>query len=115
MTARERGAFVRVAEILVAPVPPLPAVRDTDAVAALEHSLAAGPRLNELALRAGLLFVDRRLRRVPPAALERGAFKPLMKVMASLAHLHYYGDDRVMRLLGYDPDAVLARAAQVRP
>jgi hypothetical protein len=32
----------------------------------------------------------------------------------SLAHLHYYGDGDVMRTVGYDPDAVVARAADVR-
>jgi hypothetical protein len=103
MTTRERSVFVRVAQRLVDPVPPLPAVRDTDAVEALERSLAAGPRLNALALRAAFVAVG--------AGLSYG---PLIKLVASLAHLHYYGDERVMRLLGYDPDAVLARAAEVR-
>ena len=63
----------------------------------------AGPRLNELALRAAFLLVG--------VGLRRG---PLLKVVRSLAHLHYYGDAGVMRILGYDPDAVVARAAEVR-
>jgi hypothetical protein len=103
MTARERANLVRVIEAFVAPVPPLPPVRETDAVPALERSLAAGPKLNALALRVALLLVG--------AGLRRG---PLAKAVSSLAHLHYYGDDRVLRLLGYDPDAVLARAAEAR-
>lgn len=104
MTRLERSNFVRVVGAFVAPLPPLPPVRETDAVAAFERSLAAGPRLNAVALRGALLLVGLGLRR-----------GPLAKAVASLAHLHYYGDDAVMRLLGYDPDAVLARAAQVRP
>jgi hypothetical protein len=103
MTARERRNFTRVAEAFVAPAPPLPPVAETDAARALERSLAAGPRLNAVALRIALLLVG--------AGLRRG---PLLKLARSLAHLHYYGDDRVMRLLGYDPDAVLARAAEAR-
>jgi hypothetical protein len=103
MTARERATLTGVIETFVAPVAPLPPVRDTDAVPAFERSLAAGPRLNALAIRAGIQLVRLGLRR-----------GPLAKAIASLAYLHYYGDDRVLRLLGYDPDAVLARAAEVR-
>ena len=103
MTARERANVARVIEVFVAPVPPLPPVRETDAVQALERSLAAGPKLNALALRVALLLVGRGLRR-----------GPLAKAVGSLAYLHYYGDARVMRLLGYDADAVVARAAEVR-
>jgi hypothetical protein len=103
MTRHEHNNVVRVIEALVAPQPPLPPVRETDAVAALERSLAAGPKLNAVVLRTALLLAGMGMRR-----------GPLAKVVASLAHLHYYGDDRVMRLLGYDPDAVLARAAEAR-
>jgi hypothetical protein len=103
MTALERGNLARVIELLVEPEPPLPPVSQTDAVEALERSLAAGPTLNALALRTALVMVRLGLRR-----------GPLAKVVSSLAYLHYYGDDRVMRLLGYDPDAVLERAAEVR-
>jgi hypothetical protein len=103
MTARERANFTRVVEALVAPVPPLPPASETDATDAFERSLAAGPRLNELALRAAFLLVGAGLRR-----------EQLLKLVRSLAHLHYYGDESVMRLLGYDPAAVVARAAEVR-
>jgi len=103
MIARERTNVVRVIELCVAPLPPLPGVRETDAVQALERSLAAGPKLNAIALRVAFLLVGLGLRR-----------GPLAKAVGSLAHLHYYGDARVMRLLGYDPDAVLARAAEAR-
>ncbi|TML02230.1 MAG: hypothetical protein E6G41_15640 [Actinobacteria bacterium] len=103
MTGRERSVFVRVTDAVVAPVPPLPPVRETDAAAAFERSLKAAPRLNALALRAVFLLVG--------AGLRRG---PLLKLVRSLAHLHYYGDAGVMRVLGYDADAVVARAADVR-
>ena len=103
MTNRERGVFARVTDGLVAPTPPLPQARDTDAVAAFERSLAAAPRLNAVALRAAVLLVG--------AGVRRG---PLLKLVRSLAHLHYYGDGDVMRLLGYDADAVVARAAEAR-
>jgi hypothetical protein len=115
MTRRERSVFTRVTDRVVAPVPPLPPVHDTDAAAAFERSLAAAPKLNELALRAAFLFVGAALRRrVPLERLDRGSIAPLLKAVRSLAHLHYYGDSGVMRVLGYDPDAVLARAAEVR-
>ena len=103
MTACERSIFSRVTTAVVAPVPPLPPVRATDAAAAFERSLAAAPKLNELAIRAAFLLVG--------AGLRRG---PLLKLVRSLAQLHYYGDAGVMRILGYDPDAVIARAAEVR-
>jgi hypothetical protein len=99
MTARERRVFERVTEVLVAPIPPLPPVGQTDAAVAFERSLAAAPRLNAVALRVAFLLVGAGLR-----------YGPLLKLVRSLAHLHYYGDTRVMRVLGYDPDAVLARA-----
>jgi hypothetical protein len=114
MTARERSIFARVTDVVVAPVPPLPPVRETDAAVAFERSLAAAPKLNALALRAAFLFVGASIRRAPIERLDRGALAPLLKLVRSLAHLHYYGDAGVMRILGYDPDAVLARAAQVR-
>jgi hypothetical protein len=114
MTARELIVFTRVTDAVVAPVPPLPPVRETDAAAAFERSLAAAPRLNALALRAAFLFVGASIRRAPLERLDRGALAPLLKVVRSLAHLHYYGDAGVMRVLGYDPDAVVACAAEAR-
>jgi hypothetical protein len=114
MTARERSIFARVTDAVVAPVPPLPPVRSTDAAVAFERSLAAAPKLNAYALRAAFLFVGACLRRAPLERLDRGALAPLLKAVRSLAQLHYYGDAGVMRILGYDPDLVLARAAEVR-
>jgi hypothetical protein len=130
MTGRELSIFACLTDTVVAPVAPLPQVRDTDAAPAFAISLAAGPRLNALALRAAILLLElaplalgfgARLRRLAPADRERalarldgGPLAPLLKAIRSLAHLHYYGDAAVMRLLGYDADAVVARAAEVR-
>ncbi len=100
MTRREAERFAAVVEDAVRPGDDLPAVRDTDAVAAFDVWLRAAPRLNALALRAAL-----RLRR-PPAQLE--------DILRRLATHCYYGDAGVMRRLGYDSDAVVARAAGVR-
>ncbi len=83
----------------VAPVPPLPPVARTDAVAAFRAQLAAAPRLNRLAIRA--LLVAR------AAGVPLG---PAEEPLRALARISYYGDLGVMRALGYDPEAVLRRA-----
>ena len=130
MTGRELSIFACLTDVVVAPIAPLPQVRETDAAHAFARSLEAGPALNAIALRATLLLIELaplalgfggRLRRLEPAdreralaMLDRGPLAPLLQAVRSLAHLHYYGDLGVMALLGYDPDAVVARAAEVR-
>ena len=99
MRSRERALVERYVEQAVAPAPPLPAVARTDAVAAFEAQLAAGPRLNRLAIRALLL--------AHAAGLPLG---PAREPLRAIAHISYYGDLGVMRTLGYDPDAVVRRA-----
>jgi hypothetical protein len=94
-----RGEAERVAALIERTVRPgglLPPVRDTDAVAAFDGLLRAAPRANRWALRT-LLRLPR-----PPEVLVRLA-----------AHC-YYGDPGVMRRLGYDADAVVARAVTLR-
>ncbi len=68
MTARERRAFARLVEIVCAPLPPLPPVADTDAVASFERWMAAAPRLNRIGARAALLLAGERVgrARAPP-------------------------------------------------
>jgi hypothetical protein len=102
VTAAERRAFEAFATAAVAPAPPLPPVRATDAARAFEATLAAAPRLNRVVLRAAML--------VAGVVARRGAGHPALKPLRALAHLHYYGDPAVMALLGYDADAVVARA-----
>jgi hypothetical protein len=130
MTGRELSIFACVTDTVVAPVAPLPPVHETDAAPSFAVALEAGPALNALALRAALLAIElaplalgfgARLRRLSPAErerafakLDRGPLAPLLKAVRSLADLHYAGDAGVMLLLGYDADAVVARAAEVR-
>lgn len=99
---------------------------DTDAVDAFDHYLAGSPRLNRLGLRALLLAAEvaprltgqgARLRRLEKSergralrAAEGTRAQPLVQAVESVARLSYFGDDGVMRLLGYDPDANLRRA-----
>ncbi|WP_354701799.1 hypothetical protein DSM112329_02135 [Paraconexibacter sp. AEG42_29] len=127
---REASILAALTDAFVAPAPPLPHVRDTDTAFAADANLQAAPQANRLLLRAGLLAIEvaplalgfgARLRRLDPAArtaaldrLERGPAAPLLKGLRTLAHLSYYGDPAVMRLLGYDADAVVARAADLR-
>ena len=91
--------IARYIEAAVAPAPPLPPVAETDAAAAFAAQLAAAPRLNRIAIRALLAA--------------RAAHLPLGRAeepLRALARMSYYGDLRVMRALGYGPDAVVRRA-----
>ena len=131
ISPREASIFACLCATVVDPAGPLPAVRDTDAARAFDASLAAAPAANRLALRGALLALElaplalglgARLRRLPPPAraqalarLERcAAFAPLVKALRSVAHLSYYGDPGVLLALGYDADAVVARAVALR-
>ena len=100
MTAREARLFTRLVEDAVGPGGDLPPVRETDAVAAFDAWLRAAPRLNALALRAALRL--------------HGRAAALHDVLRRVALHCYYGDARVMRALGYDAGAVVARAAALR-
>lgn len=131
MTARERRIVEVLVEGVVDPRPPMPAVRDTDAVAAFAAALASGPALNRVGLRLGLRVLDRAaprtvgergaLHRLPRerrlAALDRAARHPvlgaLLEPLRGMAHLSYYGDLHVLRQFGYDPEAVRERATHV--
>ena len=128
---REASMFACLTDTFVAPVPPLPPVAETDATEAFDAQLAVSPPLNRLGLRAGLYALElaplavgagHRLRRLSAparaAAFERmdrnPLLNPLLKVMRSVAHLSYYGDLRVMALLGYDPARIVARGRELR-
>jgi hypothetical protein len=100
MTRREVRRFTALVEDAVRPGAELPPVAQTDAVAAFDAWLRSAPRLHRVLLRA-LLLLHRRVR----AADE---------VVRRLAVHCYYGDAGVMRRLGYDADAVVARAAALR-
>jgi hypothetical protein len=101
MTRREARRFAALVEEAVHPAPDLPPVDQTDAVAAFDAWLRAAPRPNRLLMRALLL--------VPPRHAG-----PIGELLHRLAAFCYYGDAGVMRRLGYDADAVVARAAELR-
>jgi hypothetical protein len=123
-----RPVFEALCGAVVAPAPPLPDVADTDAADAFARLVAAGPAPHRVAVRGALTLLDlapyalgerRRLRTLPVARrdavvrrLERSALAPALRPLRSLLHLAYYGDLTVQRVLGYDPQAVLAPAAR---
>jgi hypothetical protein len=130
MTRRELATLGCLIEWAVSPEPPLPAVAETDAVAAFARNFAVGSRPERLGLRIVLAALEllpfmagehRRLVRLPVprqagilGRLERGGTAPLASALAALAQLSYYGDLGVMRTLGYDPDQVRARGRAIR-
>ena len=95
--------------------------------------MAASPALNARGMRALLLAlelmpfalgygarfrrmrVDERVRFLASIERNRNAqVRQLVKVMKSAAFLAYYGDDAVMRQIGYDAEANLQRARALR-
>ncbi|HEU4657845.1 MAG TPA: hypothetical protein VFR97_09980 [Capillimicrobium sp.] len=134
MRARARDVFAALVDAVVAPAPPLPPLDRDGAPAYLDRLLAASPRPNAIGLVAALLALDlapvaarragcarRRFRRLSAderravlGALEAGRAAPLVQALRGLAHFAYYGEDEAARALGYDADAVLARAAAAR-
>ena len=131
ITAREARLFACLTDVVVAPAAGLPAVADTDAVWAFDNNLAAAPAINRIGLRAMLLAVDLaplvlcrggRLHTLAPeartgvvAGLDRHRVAgPMLKALRGMAHLCYYGDERVMAILGYRPRAIVERGAALR-
>ena len=133
MTSREAAIFTVFADAVVSPEPALPPVDRTDAAAALDDWLTRAPRVNAAALRAAINALDlgplalgfrKRLRNLDPdqrasylRKLETSSSAPVRqatKALKGIAFLTYYGDDRVMRTLGYDADANVARAKALR-
>jgi hypothetical protein len=103
MSRREADIFACLVDTVVAPAPPLPQVRDTDAVAAFERWLEAGPRTNRIALRGILLALGAvRLRRRDAAArlaLLKRAPRDLVDPLRALAAMSYYGDAAVSKVV----------------
>jgi len=133
LSPREASIFACLADAVVAPEPVLPPVRETDAVAFFDRWMARSPRLNRVAFR-GLLYTlelaprflgfGARMRRLTPArradflnAIEQNRIpqlRQLAKLMQGFGQLAYYGDDRVMLLIGYDAEANVARGRELR-
>jgi hypothetical protein len=133
LSPREASIFACVCDTVVAPEPLLPPVRTTDAVTFFDRWLVLSPRRNRAGLRAllyaaelapRLLGFRARLRALAEAdralvleALERVGeprVRELVRLFKGVACLSYYGDDAVMLQLGYDADANVRRARELR-
>ena len=133
LSRREASIFACLTDAVVAPEPVLPPVGETDAVAFFDRWMARSPRLNRLGLRAllyaletgpRLLGFGARMRRLSPGrraeylhAIEQhrvARLRQLAKLMQGFGQLAYYGDDRVMLLIGYDAEANLERGRVLR-
>jgi hypothetical protein len=95
--------------------------------------MARSPRLNRAGIRVLLYAVEagpllagfgRRLRRLSPTDrlrfVERVEHAPIpqlrqiAKLVKGMSFVSYYGDDGILRVLGYDPEANLARGRAIR-
>jgi len=106
LRAREARAAEALVDAVAAPEPPLPPVRDTDALASFATWLAYAPRPNRAVLRAALLglaaarFASRdRAGRL--ALLRRLGRSPLGEGLRATAAVSYYGDAGVLRSLAH--------------
>jgi hypothetical protein len=124
LTPREAAVVASLADTIAAPEPPLPPVAETDAVAAFDRWLVHAPALNRLALRAVLYPAAARLRRrdrtervAALRELDRSrvpGVRQLTEAVRAAVAACYFGDTGVMRLLGYDADAVVERGRRLR-
>jgi hypothetical protein len=130
LSAREASMFACLVDATVAPDGAMAAVGGTDAVTFFDGYVRDAPAINGVAMRALLYVLElapvalgygRRLRRLPREQragyldrLQRGPLALAAEPMLAIAKLGYYGDDVVMRELGYDADAVVARGRELR-
>jgi hypothetical protein len=114
----------RAAERLLAAAVPggggLPPAERTDALAAFDDWIRAAPSPNRVALRVLLRAVGAKLRRLPAGerapwlSAGRGRLGGGAQFLARIATHCYYGDEGVMRALGYDAGEVAARGLALR-
>jgi hypothetical protein len=133
ISPREASIYACLVDTVCDPQGELPAVWETTAVSFFDCWLSAAPRLNRVGYRALLYLVEvgpllagygARLRRLEPErrqefALEaeassRSWVTQATKLARVAASLSYYGDTHVMRVVGYDPEAKLARSRELR-
>lgn len=133
LAPREASIFACLVDTVAAPEPLLPPVAQTDCAFAFDRWMAASPAINARGVRALLLAlevmplalgyrgrfrrlaVDERVRFVK--AVERSQnrhLRQLVKVLKGAAFLAYYGDDDVMRRVGYDAQANVERGRALR-
>jgi hypothetical protein len=113
MTRSERRAVERLLDATVPAGAGLPPVDETDAVAAFDAWLRAAPRLNRVAMRVMLRTVARG-DVAEWVESGRGVRGGAAQFLARIAAHCYYGDEGVMRRLGYDARAVAARGLALR-
>ena len=133
LSPREASIFACLVDAVAAPEPVLPAVAKTDAAFFFDSWMAASPRLNSIGMRALLHIIELaprflgfggRFRQLAVAdrvryvkAVERNPnpqLRQLVKLVKGAAFLSYYGDDGVMKQIGYDAEANVARARALR-
>jgi hypothetical protein len=133
LAPREASIFACLVDTVAAPEPLLPPVAQTDCAFAFDRWMAASPALNSRGMRGLLLALEvmplamgfvKRFLRLP--AEERARFvktlersrnqhvRQLTKVLKGAAFLSYYGDDAVMRQIGYDAGANVDRGRALR-
>jgi hypothetical protein len=133
ISGREASIYACLVDAYCDPGDRLPPVSETGAVAFLDQWVARSPRLNATALRS-LLYacelaplaagyghrfrrLDREHRLEFVQGMERsplGALRAAAKLMKVATSLGYYGDDEVLRRIGYEPDALLERSRSLR-
>jgi hypothetical protein len=134
LSGREASIFACFTDAVVAPEPLLPPVRQTDAVEFFDDWMARSPRLNRLGMRALLYVLElspllagprrTRLRRLSRPdrtrwlnAVEkapRAELRLVYKLVKGAAQLSYWGDDALMRGVGYDATANVSRGRDLR-
>jgi hypothetical protein len=133
LAPREASIFACLVDTVAAPEPLLPPVARTDCAFAFDRWMAAGPALNSRGMRGLLLAIEvmplamgygGRFRRLSIddrarfiKAIERSSNKhlrQLVKLLKGAAFLSYYGDDGVMRQIGYDATANVDRGLALR-
>jgi hypothetical protein len=134
LSGREASIFACFTDAVVAPEPVLPPVRQTDAVEFFDDWMARSPRLNRLGMRALLYVLElspllagprrTRLRRLDRTdrtewlnAIEkapRAELRLVYKLVKGAAQISYWGDDALMKGVGYDADANVRRGRELR-
>lgn len=113
MTRGERRAVERLVRAATAAGDGLPPVGETDAIAAFDAWLRAAPPANRAGLRL-LLRLTTRGDVAERVERGRGAHAGATQLLARIAAHCYYGDEEVMRRLGYDARTVAARGLALR-
>ncbi|MBJ7330615.1 MAG: hypothetical protein JHC95_12015 [Solirubrobacteraceae bacterium] len=130
LSGREASIAACLCDTVVSPAGGLPPVSRTDAITALDHTLASGPAITRFGLRGLILMLEvvplvlgegHRLRRLSgarrAAVLDRLSHGPLaaaVEAVTAVMAFSYFGDAAVMRSLGYDAEANVARGRALR-